>query len=128
MRWALRSLRFRLPGRKGFRQAQQQFRACLRRGSGCIMPRVQMNPPSSIGRVPSLSAKQRSALVTLLADDDPGIYQTVRRKILAYGPEACEWLRPHTLSTDPVLRRRAIEALHYLLRQDADNRFLTFCL
>jgi regulator of sirC expression with transglutaminase-like and TPR domain len=87
-----------------------------------------MNPPSSIGGPPVLSEKQRSALVSLLADDDPGVYQTVRRKILAYGVEACQWLRPHTLSDDPVLRRRATEVLHYLLRQAADNEFLAFCL
>ncbi len=81
-----------------------------------------------MGRAPNLSEGQRSALVSLLADDDATIYQTVRRKILSYGVEATEWVRPHTLSSDPVLRRRATEVLHYLLRQDADNRFLGFCL
>lgn len=87
-----------------------------------------MNPATSIGRRPDLSEKQRSALVSLLADDDPAIYQTIRRRILSYGAEAGEWVRPHTLSRDPVLRRRATEVLHCLLRQDADQRFLTFCL
>lgn len=75
-----------------------------------------------------MSEKQRSALVSLLADDDPAIYQTVRRTILSYGAEAGEWVRPHTLSSDPVLRRRATEVLHYLLRQAADQRFHAFCL
>jgi regulator of sirC expression with transglutaminase-like and TPR domain len=71
---------------------------------------------------------QRVALVKLLADDDPSIHQAVRDKILSYGEGARDWLRPHTLSSDPLLRRRAQEIVRHFDRQAADNRFLSFCL
>lgn len=76
----------------------------------------------------TLSEKQRAALISLLADDDPAIYQIIRGKLLSYGPVAGQWLRPHMLSNDPVLRRRATMIVHYLARQDTDERFLAFCL
>jgi regulator of sirC expression with transglutaminase-like and TPR domain len=83
---------------------------------------------ASIGSVNRLPESQKSALLTLLADDDPVVYQTVREKILLYGTAACEWLRPHTLSGDPVLRRRVREIIRFLEQQTADNGFLAFCL
>jgi regulator of sirC expression with transglutaminase-like and TPR domain len=76
----------------------------------------------------ALSESQRAALIKLLTDDDIAVYHTIRGKILSYGPSAGDWLRPHMLSSDPVLRRRANELVHYMARQDADNRFLAFCL
>lgn len=75
-----------------------------------------------------LTASQKSALITLLADDDPGVYQTVREHIIAFGSGAVQWLRPHMLSSDARLRRRVQEIVLHLERQDADNRFLAFCL
>ena len=75
-----------------------------------------------------LSSNQKDALITLLTDDDAAIYHTVRSKILSYGPGAAQWLRPHAISSDPVLRRRAIEIIQYLAKQLADNHFLAFCL
>lgn len=77
---------------------------------------------------PELTAGQKSALLTLLADDDPGVYRTVRARILACGFEAVKWLRPHMLSRDVQLRRRVEEIVRHLARQEADNRFLGFCL
>ncbi|MEO6182043.1 MAG: transglutaminase-like domain-containing protein [Verrucomicrobiota bacterium] len=76
----------------------------------------------------TLSEKERSALISLLADDDLAIYQTVREKLLTYGFAAREWLRPYLVSSDPVLRRRAKEIIDYFGRQTADTRFLAFCL
>ena len=75
-----------------------------------------------------LSESQRTALLSLLADDDPAIYRTVRDKILSFGFEAADWLRPQTLSREPALRRRAQEIVLHFDRQTADNRFLAFCL
>jgi regulator of sirC expression with transglutaminase-like and TPR domain len=75
-----------------------------------------------------LSESQRTALLNLLVDDDPAIYQAVRTKILSFGLPASDWLRPHTLSNDPVLRRRAHQLILHLGRQAADNQFLAFCL
>jgi regulator of sirC expression with transglutaminase-like and TPR domain len=75
-----------------------------------------------------LSESQRAALLTLLTDDDPSIYRKIRQKIVAFGPSAAEWLRPHTLSRDPALRRRAQEIVLSFDRQVTDNAFLGFCL
>ena len=75
-----------------------------------------------------LSESQKAALLSLLTDDDPAIYRTVRDKILSYGPEAVDWLRPHMLSREPALRRRAQEIVLHFEKQAADNEFLGFCL
>jgi regulator of sirC expression with transglutaminase-like and TPR domain len=75
-----------------------------------------------------LDEGQRKALITLLADDDLAVYQTVRQKILSYGPVAAQWVREHTLSNDPVLRRRAQEIAHHFSRISADTDLLAFCL
>jgi regulator of sirC expression with transglutaminase-like and TPR domain len=76
----------------------------------------------------ALSERQRGALISLLADEDPSVYQTIRRTLLSYGQEAIPWLRPHLLNPDPILRRRAQEIVHSLTRQEADTRFMAFCL
>ena len=75
----------------------------------------------------TLPLRQREALISLLSDEDPGVYRTVRSRLISFGPIAHEWLRPHTLSSDPVMRRRALEIVHYLTRRTADERFLNFC-
>ncbi len=83
----------------------------------------------AISELPArLSENQKAALMSLLADDDPAIYQTVRKKIISHGQVAVGWLRPHLLNEDPVLRRRAQEIILHFARQTADNRFLAFCL
>jgi len=75
-----------------------------------------------------LTEKRKSALITLLADDDPAVYHRMRNEILSHGPMVSEWLRPYTLNGDPILRRRSLEIVHHLARQAADDRFLGFCL
>lgn len=76
----------------------------------------------------ALSESQRVALISLLADDDPAVYQLVRAKLLSYGDAACAWLRPHALSSDPKMRRRSVEILNHHARQKSDTNFLEFCL
>ena len=75
-----------------------------------------------------ISQSQRRALLSLLADEDPAVYRTVREKLLSCGPPAAEWLRPHTMSNDPALRRRARQIVLHFDRQAADDHFLAFCL
>src|SRR5262249_30150755 len=75
-----------------------------------------------------LPESQRAALLNLLADEDPAIYETVRARILSFGPKASQWLQAYRLSNDPLLRRRSQEIVLYFERQAADNRFLGFCL
>src|SRR2546422_10424305 len=87
-----------------------------------------MKSASLIAAPERLSESQRTALLSLLADDDPAIYRTVRDKIISFGPEAAAWLRPHTLSREPALRRRAQQIVLHFERQAADNQFLAFCL
>jgi len=74
------------------------------------------------------SDREKAALISLLVDEDAAIYRLVRDKILSCGPGATEWLKPHTLSSDPVLRRRAQEITQHFAREKADDRFLAFCL
>ena len=71
---------------------------------------------------------EKKALLKLLADEDSSIHEAVRARILSYGLSATRWLQSSTLSSDPVLRRRATGIIQYLSRQAADNRFLAFCL
>src|SRR5439155_8369413 len=87
-----------------------------------------MNSPVATEKPQNLSENQRTVLIKLLSDEDPSVYHLVREKILSYGQIASAWMRPHVLSSDPVLRRRAQEIIDYLARQSADNRFLAFCL
>lgn len=76
----------------------------------------------------ALTETRKAALVNLLGDDDPAVYHKIRQMILELGPGAVDWLRPHTLSREPALRRRAQELVLRFDRQAADNVFLGFCL
>jgi regulator of sirC expression with transglutaminase-like and TPR domain len=75
-----------------------------------------------------LSANQQAALVKLLEDDDPAVFQTVHAKIVSFGPNATVWLRPYALTSNPRLRKRIHSLLHHFARDAADNEFLGFCL
>jgi regulator of sirC expression with transglutaminase-like and TPR domain len=87
-----------------------------------------MNPAVSTSAPSGVSQNQRAALLSLLADEDPLVYRTVREKLLSCGPSVAEWLRPHTRSDDPALRRRARQIVLHFDRQAADDQFLAFCL
>jgi regulator of sirC expression with transglutaminase-like and TPR domain len=87
-----------------------------------------MNPMAVTSDSSGFTETQQLALLTLLGDEDPKVWQAVRGKILACGPPAEPWLRPHALSQDPATRRRVQEILHHLARHKADNRFMGFCL
>jgi regulator of sirC expression with transglutaminase-like and TPR domain len=75
-----------------------------------------------------LPESQKTALLKLLADDDLDVYQSIRQRILSLGPAAAEWLQPHLLDRDPVLRRRTQEIVRHFERRAADDAFLAFCL
>jgi regulator of sirC expression with transglutaminase-like and TPR domain len=83
---------------------------------------------ATIGLPGCLTESRRTALLSLLADEDCNVYQAVRASILSFGPESVLWLTPYTLSDDVLLRRRAREIITYFGRQAADDRFLAFCL
>jgi regulator of sirC expression with transglutaminase-like and TPR domain len=75
-----------------------------------------------------LSIGEQRALLSLLADDDPAVYQTVRQRILAEGDSVLNWVEPATRSNDPAQRRRAIEIMRHIWMRKNDDRFLAFCL
>lgn len=75
----------------------------------------------------TLPEKQRLALISLLADDDPAVYRLIRSKLLSYGSEVEKWLHAEILSSDPKLRRRAREILEHKARQRADETFIDYC-
>ena len=87
-----------------------------------------MNFPASSPVPQPLTESQRVAMVTLLADDDPAVYQTIRQKLLAQGVQSKEWLKNYALHDDPVVRRRTKEIIQHFDKQAADNRFLAFCI
>lgn len=87
-----------------------------------------MNSASTTLSAKELSQGERLALISLLADEDPAIYRTVREKILSFGPPAAEWLRPHIMSDDPAMRRRARHIVLHFERQASDDHFLAFCI
>jgi regulator of sirC expression with transglutaminase-like and TPR domain len=87
-----------------------------------------MRAGNTIEAPQGLSGNQKAALLNLLSDEDPLVYTGVREKILSCGPQTLPWLRPHTRSDDPVLRRRAQELVLHFDRQAADDNFLGFCL
>lgn len=85
-------------------------------------------PPITARKQKPVPDRQQAALLTLLGDEDPAIYQAVRDEIISQGPAARVWLQPHRLSSDPLLRRRAQELIRHFDRQSADDAFLAFCL
>src|SRR6478609_8401286 len=75
-----------------------------------------------------LPEQQRSALIKLLGDEDPTIYQAVKEKIISLGSDTQIWLKPCQLSGDPMVRRHAQEIVRHFDRELSDTRFMTYCL
>jgi regulator of sirC expression with transglutaminase-like and TPR domain len=76
----------------------------------------------------ALDEKKWRALISLLADEDPAVYQTVHQKIISHGTLATHWLKHYTLADDPLLRRRVTGILNHFQQQEADTQLLAFCL
>lgn len=75
----------------------------------------------------ALTEKQRLALISLLADDDPDVYRLIRSKLLSYGTEAEAWLQQEALSSNPIMRRRAREILLLRARERTHAQFVDYC-
>jgi regulator of sirC expression with transglutaminase-like and TPR domain len=73
-------------------------------------------------------ALQQAALIKLLSDDDPVVYEAVREKIISLGSDTQVWLKPCQLSSDPLVRRHAQEIVRHFDRESADTRFMAYCL
>ena len=71
---------------------------------------------------------QAQALLKLLGDDSPMVFEAVRDKIISLGSDTKIWLKPCLKNTDVLLRKRAEELIRHFDRESADARFLAFCL
>ncbi|MFM8877633.1 MAG: SirB1 family protein [Verrucomicrobiota bacterium] len=81
--------------------------------------------PSTTGEsVPSAARQQ--ALLTLLADEDPGVVGAIREQLAPKG-RPLSWLKAHRLHDDPLIRARVRELLEAQARLEADREFLEFC-
>lgn len=87
-----------------------------------------MSPSAENSTDLTFTEGQKKALLTLLTDDDPDVYENIRQTILDQGPAAADWLQRYTLADDPLLRKRAASIVGHFERQSADNGFLGFCL
>jgi len=87
-----------------------------------------MSPSADNSTELAFSESQKRALLTLLADDDPGVYESIHQTILDQGPAAADWLQDYKLDDNPLLRKRATAIVDHFERISADNEFLTFCL
>jgi regulator of sirC expression with transglutaminase-like and TPR domain len=76
----------------------------------------------------ALPEAQQVALIKLLGDEDPTVYQAVKEKIISLGSDTQIWLKPCQLSGDPMLRRHAQDIVRHFNRQLADTRFMAYCL
>lgn len=85
-----------------------------------------MNPPAD-RPPPPLTEGQRTALLTLLADEDRSVADLARRRLLEEGPGVRTWLRSHALSDNPTLRRRTRDILLQFESAEADERMRAFC-
>jgi len=77
---------------------------------------------------PVLNEKRWQALISLLADEDAGVYRTVREQVISYGPVAAQRLKDYKLNADPLLRKRLLDIISHFTRQEADTQLLAFCL
>lgn len=73
-------------------------------------------------------APQVTALIRLLGDEDPMVYQAVKQKLISLGSDTQMWLKPCQLSGDATLRKHAKEIVQHFDRELADTRFMAYCL
>lgn len=107
------------------RQAWSDFMGRFQLG---LRQRTQerMNPIESSGTASAPSAARQSALLTLLADDDPAVSGQIRAQLIGGGSETLSWLGHHRLHADPIARRRVQEILDHFGSAEAESAFLSF--
>ena len=76
----------------------------------------------------TLPEPQVTALIKLLGDEDPMVYQAVKQKLISLGSDTQMWLKPCQLSGDATLRKHAKEIVQHFDREIADTRFMAYCL
>lgn len=76
----------------------------------------------------AISENRKTALLSLLADEDSQVFIAVRDEVLSLGPAVCDWLNDFVLDENLLLRRRARDIISHFKRQEADTEFSAFCL
>ncbi|SVC60956.1 uncharacterized protein METZ01_LOCUS313810, partial [marine metagenome] len=61
-----------------------------------------------------LSEKDKAALVRLLSDPDPGVFQAIRQTLISCGTESRPWLKAGLGSRDRLVRKHSWEILTQL--------------
>lgn len=86
-----------------------------------------MSPdPKAAGTEPAPPPERQQALLTLLADEDSAVADSIRERLAPQG-RPVPWLRLHRLHADPLIRARVRALLDAQARIDADREFLEFC-
>ncbi len=67
-------------------------------------------------------------MLTLLGDDDPAIFRTMRAQLVAAGEPAFQILEQNRLHPEPTIRRRVRELLNERAANRYDSEFLAFIL
>ncbi len=83
---------------------------------------------NSIKEPHPLDSRWKSALLTLLGDEDPEIYEATRREIFSHGREALVWMEGESERARGLTRRRCRQIVKGFNQQLADNEFTAFCL
>jgi regulator of sirC expression with transglutaminase-like and TPR domain len=67
-------------------------------------------------------------MLTLLGDEDPGVFLAIRDRLLSAGEPALRLLEQSRLHPDPAIRRRVREILNARAANQFDSEFLAFVL
>ncbi|SVC51743.1 uncharacterized protein METZ01_LOCUS304597, partial [marine metagenome] len=102
--------------------------------TGCILRQPVSNYPQHMGSTRSdvatfrLAESKKTALISLLADEDSAVFEMIREEVISYGPTVSTWLQNYALDENPLLRKRTQEIVTHFERLDADTMFHAFCL
>ena len=85
-------------------------------------------PTSAAKPATEFTESQLSAMLILLADEDPAVHGHIRARLEAGGEAVFQFLEHHRLHPDPTIRRRVLELIHDRAAARYDNQFLAFIL
>lgn len=92
-----------------------------------MVDRVEKSSPSALP-LPVLTESRLSALLTLLADDDPAVRATIRATLMNSGEAVFQRLEVHRFHTQPEIRKRVVELLDDRAREQTDREFIAYSL
>lgn len=86
-----------------------------------------MNAEQAAKSAPFTEA-QLTAMLTLLADDDPSVSEAIRTRLLVGGASVFQFLERNRLHPEPAVRRRVRELLDRRAAERRDGEFVGFIL